>query len=352
MKCQPQNKLLASQGQILHDSHAEVLAIRAFNRSILEECQRLAANPELKSDMLERTFSTEYGQPFRIKPDIRLFMYCSEAPCGDCSMELIMASQQDATPWPSKEYLTRTAAKAHTATDVGGYDASQMQGRGHFDQLGVVRRKPARADAPISLSKSCSDKLAMKQCISLLSGLVALFVEPHNAYLDTLVLPSCQRHIEACQRAFGPQGRLGSMSGLGDSAYRYTPFSVAATTLEFEYGRRSEAALAAGPLTACNASMIFTGRVEKITNGVLSGRRSEDLRAVSTVSRRGMCKLAGDVAELLGSSLCQALAGRYADIKLHARLEDRREQKQRVRDTLVSWQPNTGDDQWDLQVTE
>ena len=68
-------------------------------------------------------------QPYTIRPEIRIHMYCSEAPCGDASMELVMDRQDDATPWPVR---------------CGG-DANPncgMLGRGHFSELGVVRRKP------------------------------------------------------------------------------------------------------------------------------------------------------------------------------------------------------------------
>ncbi len=55
-------------------------------------------------------------------------MYCSEAPCGDASMELVMEAQEDATPW------------AVSVPDEG--IASGLLGRGSFSQLGIVRRKP------------------------------------------------------------------------------------------------------------------------------------------------------------------------------------------------------------------
>ena len=57
-------------------------------------------------------------------------MYCSEAPCGDASMELIMAAQEDPTPWAVPQ-----------AVD-GNSDA--LTGRGYFSELGVVRRKPCK----------------------------------------------------------------------------------------------------------------------------------------------------------------------------------------------------------------
>lgn len=42
MKCLPQSKLPLAKGNVLHDWHAEVLAIRGFNRWLVDECEELA----------------------------------------------------------------------------------------------------------------------------------------------------------------------------------------------------------------------------------------------------------------------------------------------------------------------
>ena len=50
-------------------------------------------------------------------------------------MEIIMAAQADATPWP-------------TEPNSDGNDKSVMHGRGFFSELGVVRRKPCMWHLP------------------------------------------------------------------------------------------------------------------------------------------------------------------------------------------------------------
>ncbi len=85
MKCLPQNKISQAQGVVLHDWHAEILVIRSFNHFLLEECYAVASSQKQSSDyirirsQLERTES--HFQPFALKEDISLHMYCSEAPC-------------------------------------------------------------------------------------------------------------------------------------------------------------------------------------------------------------------------------------------------------------------------------
>jgi hypothetical protein len=84
MKCLPQNKISQAQGVVLHDWHAEVLAIRSFNRFLLDECRALAISQKQSSEYVrlrsreERTES--HYQPFALNDGIHLHMYCSEAP--------------------------------------------------------------------------------------------------------------------------------------------------------------------------------------------------------------------------------------------------------------------------------
>ena len=137
MKCLPQHLVPQANGSILHDTHAETIALRSFNHLLLQECLILATSPKATSFLLRRRAEGEISQqggqewregeqPFRIHEGLKLHMYCSEAPCGDASMELLMEKQADATPWPVEE----------------GSLAKGLKGRGSFAELGVVRRKP------------------------------------------------------------------------------------------------------------------------------------------------------------------------------------------------------------------
>jgi tRNA-specific adenosine deaminase 1 len=130
MKCLPRSKLSSANGNVLHDCHAEILAIRTFNRYLVHECSRLADDASAESCIVERNSEAQIAPlspyPYSIRQGITIHMYCSEAPCGDASMELIMDAQEDPTPWgrPAPE----------TPED--------MPGRADFAHLGIVRRKP------------------------------------------------------------------------------------------------------------------------------------------------------------------------------------------------------------------
>lgn len=176
--------------------------------------------------------------PFEIQPDVKFYMYCTCAPCGDASMELCMAAQEDATPWEVTRSVDPSAADQNSP-----HGETMLDGRAHFSLLGVVRRKPARMDAEATRSKSCSDKLALRQVSSLLSCETSLLVAPtENAYLAGLVLPEDEISRVACDRAFGGNGRMRALAGRSWPAktvhaqsaagYRFRPFEVLSVPVE------------------------------------------------------------------------------------------------------------------------
>lgn len=173
--------------------------------------------------------------PFEIQPNVTIYMYCTCAPCGDASMELCMAAQEDATPW---EVVRQTNVSPGSQEE----DAL-LDGRAHFSLLGVVRRKPARMDAESTRSKSCSDKLALRQVSSLLSIETSRLVAPtENAYLAGLILPENEISRVGCERSFGVNGRMQALTGRSwpgspDGAdratgYRFRPFQVLSVPVE------------------------------------------------------------------------------------------------------------------------
>ncbi|KAL2871138.1 tRNA-specific adenosine deaminase [Aspergillus lucknowensis] len=227
-KCLPASQIPRCKGLVLHDCHAETLAMRAFNFWLLSECQSVLAhernspsnrdeNDSLSPYIWRRKLSISDHEiklaatpPFEIQPDVRIYMYGTCAPCGDASMELSMAAQDDPTPWtiPSTE-------REPEPSDTGCSSKPQrLDGRAHFSKLGIVRRKPARADAESTKSKSCSDKLALRQVSSLLNLETSLLVAPtKSAYIAGLVLPEEEITRVGCARCFGGDGRMSGLRG-------------------------------------------------------------------------------------------------------------------------------------------
>lgn len=337
MKCLPHAKLARAQGNVLHDWHAEVLAMRGFNRWILDECMVLARDKSRQNRtttkwvQYARRDDTQPGPRFELLPNISIHMYCSAAPCGDASMELLMRSQPDSTPW------------THPAPSAKPDD---MIGRGHFDQLGIVRKKPARPDAPSTLSKSCSDKLSLKQVTGLLSGMAAKLVEPESCYLASLVLPDGEVVREGVERAFGREGRMRELVGMEEhEGYAFRPFEVKGTSRVFEYAVQEEA-------RGSDLSALWTPhRQEILINGVLQGRKQFDPRGASCVSRREMWKLARDVAAEVGEGEDESFSAETYKAAKGAGSDAREAAKERARDkALKGWRRNTGDEDWSLNI--
>jgi tRNA-specific adenosine deaminase 1 len=366
MKCLPASKIAQSNGVGIHDWHAEVLAIRAFNRFLVDECQNLL-NGEDESSILQRKRHTPniYGaslQLFEIKDDIKLHMYCSEAPCksslkhncsspnkvgGDASMELTMAAQKDASAW-------ETPTPMSIAPDPN--EELSLLGRACFSRTGIVRRKPARGDAPPTLSKSCSDKLALKQCTSLLSSITSLFVDPANAYIHTLILPKSQYSDIAFRRSFSAQGRMKPLVGIEwPGGYSFREFSVMTTDLEFQFSKRAVKARA-DKISASNLAAIWSlsGFEENIIGGVIQGRKAFRTNGASRTSRRSMWEaasnLAGRLNEPYSATAIGLASGTYRDFKEGQLTTHRQQVKDNARETaLVGWIRNDGGSDFQLE---
>lgn len=350
MKCLPASKVPSAKGKVLHDWHAEVLVIRAFNHFVLEECKAIITQGKdslyIRRDSSTVTDESPGSRPlFCWRDDVTLHMYCSEAPCGDASMELTISAQQDASPW-------KTPLPPHLMPEGASESAPELAllGRACFSQLGVVRRKPARADAPPSLSKSCSDKLALKQCTSLLGSLAALLVSPAGVYLSSLVLPESQFSAVACERCFSARGRLaslGSVEAEWKGGYGFHPFMVRTTGLEFEYSRRGPGHSEGLRYVASNLAMAWTcsGLAENLIGGILQGRRQSDARADSAVSRGKMWALLQEITRQLEPERTSPTLGTYGALKDGPGLTTRSKVKEDVRrEALKGWVRNTGDE--------
>lgn len=258
-------------------------------------------------------------------------------------MELTMASQEDATPW-----AVPAVAKSST-----GDSATALPGRAYFSHLGLVRRKPARGDAPSTLSKSCSDKMALRQCTSLLSSLTSLLVSPAHAYLSTVVLPASQYSATGCRRAFSAGGRMAAVTdGDWGGGYRFRPFGVETTNLEFAFSKRCVLARPAPAvkMATSNLAVAWTshGCQEATLGGTLQGRKLFDPRGASFVSNRIMWTLALAVAGLFGTEereISKALAAStYAELKGCRFLDGRSAAKKDVTTrALPGWTANEGD---------
>ena len=253
-----------------------------------------------------------------------------------------MAAQEDASPWDTPV--------ATSARD------DPLPGRAYFSQLGIVRRKPARGDAPPCLSKSCSDKIALKQGTSLLSALTSLLVAPTGVYLSSLILPASQYSAVACQRSFTLRGRMQPLAERRwDGGYALCPVVVQTTEVVFAYSRRT-VMQGSSQIAASNMAVAWTWhgpeQGESMVGGVLQGVKQFAIKGASLTSRRRMWQLAKEVSGLLPSE--QALQDafqveNYGAFKEGPWLQPRKHAKEELRkQALAGWIRNTGDEDFTI----
>ncbi|KAF3918998.1 hypothetical protein ABW20_dc0109846 [Dactylellina cionopaga] len=357
-KCLPAHLLPKCSGLVLHDSHSEILALRGLNRLLLQEAHRTLTHPTYASPFLIRNRGGEGGRehPFRIDPSTTIHLFSTEAPCGDASMEFIMTTQPDATPWPVPSKLIPPA----NMLDL-------LPGRSYFSELSIVRRKPSRQDAPPTLSKSCTDKLTLRQFTSVLSSLSSLLISPERAYISTFTVPFDKYNNEAYTRAFTTDGRLSDIrNGLNSGFYTFTPFTVTPLPETFEYVYAySKPPSEDTKSKTSHISVLCINHIspdedakppplstEFLISGVKQGNgqlsASHDDRKGSLVCRKKMWQLAREIVDLLGDETLKTIINTpsYGDIKTNAK--DRNDIKCILIGTLKGWEKNGEDDKWGL----
>lgn len=308
MKATPNEQLDKANGQVLHDMHAEVLAIRGFNRFLIEECGKTV------SGSCSRWISKNENDShmFRLDPSVTIAMYVSEPPCGDSSMSQLSESMTDSWTDP-----------------LNTIGEGTVRGRDHVFTVGLVRTKPGRRDSPITYSKSCTDKLALRQCTSLLLGPVAKgLIDPADVYLSTLVIGNNCRYNDT-HRAFTT--RMMSATGLKYGSYACRFFSVRhAPSPIFGDGKRPNA-------LPCPNSIVYVANTkdEAILGGVKMGAKPFKGKGESQVCRYQILK---SVTQLTGEE-----TGLYSEYKTTA---DRQSMKRRVYQILCNgnWVPTKSDD--------
>ncbi|CAK9441979.1 uncharacterized protein LODBEIA_P57940 [Lodderomyces beijingensis] len=308
VKTLPESVRSYSNGLVVHDMHAETLAVRLFNLFLLGECRDPASVWVEKSD-------DEEGTKWRWKDGGgALALFVTEPPCGDLSMGYLTSRVDSNEPWP----LTEAATGENTDDSlINGV----VRGRRGFGQLGVVRTKPGRADSLISYSKSCSDKLCLKQLTGIGNGAVASVMEP--VFLEHLVVRGVKQ--EDFQRCFVDRFQV-------PGARHWTMISYDINDYEFHKSDTKEVSL---------VSLLYIvpqSRVQVLNNGIKQGaalkKQTPKAGSGSMVCNRNFMK------EL--AKLQKTQANTYLEFKT-GQLQ-RQQLKQQGRAHLRNWVPTGADD--------
>lgn len=205
------------------------------------------------------------------------------------------------------------------------------------------------------MSKSCSDKISLKQCTSLLSATASVLISPANAYLKTITLPISQHSDIACERAFGSCGRMAPVvSTAWNGGYSFHDVYILTTDREFVFSRRTEIA-ENEKLAASNLAAAWTPYYEEsLVGGVLQGRKLFDPRGAGKSCKLSLWEAASKIAALLGDEgqdLAAALAiPDYGKMKLGKNFQLREIVKETTRrEALKGWMRNEGGESFFLE---
>ncbi|XP_075392905.1 tRNA-specific adenosine deaminase 1 [Tenrec ecaudatus] len=142
-KCIGQSKMRKS-GDILNDSHAEVIARRSFQRYLLHQLH-LAASLEEESIFVP---GTQRGR-WKLRPDLSFVFFSSHTPCGDASI-IPMLEFEDQPCHPVSRERALTAAVEVS----GGLDAPERKRTGEAPDS--LRAKKMRLE-PETLARAATN---------------------------------------------------------------------------------------------------------------------------------------------------------------------------------------------------
>ncbi|XP_051978752.1 tRNA-specific adenosine deaminase 1 isoform X2 [Xyrauchen texanus] len=237
---------MSVKGDILNDSHAEVIARRGCVRYLMEQLYRALSG----QDSAVFCPGNEKGK-WMVKPDVSFIFFTSQTPCGDASIFPMTGSQvQPCEPvkeslhtQPERHGLKRPAErdledthKCHRINTRDAFSTSRetadtdeckvttdakestnspdlhrtgakcvpdgpsdpLQPGLLYHSVGVLRVKPGRGERTLSLS--CSDKLARWGVVGFQGALLSHYLQG-AMYFSAVVLGKCPYSQQAMHRA-------------------------------------------------------------------------------------------------------------------------------------------------------
>nr|XP_022910404.1 tRNA-specific adenosine deaminase 1-like [Onthophagus taurus] len=196
-KCIGQNKM-SLKGDILNDSHAEIICRRSFLLYIYSEIKGCL-------NKKESIFNVNDSK-FEFNNKVNFHFFTTHIPCGDASIfpknqdnfgnPLKIEENEDVPTKKRKLDIYRTGAKC-----LKNSKEQDLHLQGDlYHKIGLIRTKPGRGDPTLSIS--CSDKI-LKWCYIGIQGALLSILLKNPIYLSTITLSgNIPFNKESLNRAF------------------------------------------------------------------------------------------------------------------------------------------------------
>lgn len=179
---------IKENGEVVMDSHAEVVARRAFLCFLYENLHQIAQNGGDGADSNDLILEpSPSGKGFRLKPHLRLHLYISSPPCGDARI----------LQWDHSRTAENSRQKGCLRSKI-----EKVQ-----DNLALSNNEYIPAMEEIESGEhrkkfmTCSDKIAMWNVVGVQGALLSTFVEP--IYLDSLIVSDLFHEENMSRGLFG-----------------------------------------------------------------------------------------------------------------------------------------------------
>lgn len=190
-KCLGQHQL-STRGDILNDSHAEVMARRGFVRYLYHEIRKTKNNDSIFE-------LSHINDRFKLKENINFLIFTTHSPCGDAS--IFPRENNCDEPDRKKPKIDSSDDYGKVFTGAKIFNTKECD---RFDPMiqdeGKLRIKPGRGIR--TLSMSCSDKIA-KWCVTGVQGALLMSILESPIFVDGLIFQvNTVCDIKASKRAF------------------------------------------------------------------------------------------------------------------------------------------------------
>ena len=260
-KCLGENEV-SLDGSLVHDSHAEVVAKRAFVTYLLHQLEKALQRAQqnvLPDACLTEDFIFNYDktcQQFRLRNGIKFHFYSSHPPCGDATIAPKSTSEKlsDQNDCSFRNYTKRQKLEESSVKDIYRTGAKCIDENSVKDPintsclaayhvLGAIRRKPGRGDPTQSLS--CSDKMSKWMFVGLQGSILSAVIANNPIKVSSVTIGSDQFNVESLQRCLFDRFLEGCKGPLSQIPLLHT-------NVKFQFGRTH-----AGQVKSINDAGLF-----------------------------------------------------------------------------------------------